>query len=235
MIIVYLSYFLHTHIIKRNSHGFKDYTVNDNETRLWQQLAKRYELRDEQLDQFKGYLDLLISWNKKMNLTTIIKPADIIRYHFEDSLKIMRAVSMNTVHSFADIGTGAGFPGIPIKILYPDKPLYLIEVNQKKISFLRAVITKLNLTNVEICSDDWRTFLRHSDYKIDLFCARASLQPEELIRMFKPTSPYKDATLVYWASATWKAVGMVWAHITREYPYTIGDKKRKLIVMNLPK
>ncbi len=198
---------------------------------LWDQFKSEYELTDHQVAQFQHCQELLIAWNKKMNLTAITKPADIMALHFKDSLAIGKAVDMNRITSVADIGTGAGFPGIAIKIKYPHIALYLIEVNQKKISFLEELIKQLTLTNVEIYSDDWRTFLRHTAGDVDLFCARASLQPEELVRLFKPSCAYKNATLVYWATELWKPSANVQKYVVREHKYTIEDKERKLVIM----
>ena len=214
-----------------NSHGFKDYAVKTTQMSLWDQFKSDYELTDHQVEQFKHCQELVIAWNKKMNLTAITKPEDIVALHFQDSLEIGKAITMNGVTSVADIGTGAGFPGIAIKIKYPDIGLYLIEVNQKKIMFLEELIKQLNLSNVEIYSDDWRTFLRHTSGDIDLFCARASLQPEELVRMFKPVSAYKKSKLVYWAAESWKPSAQVQKYITDEYHYSIKDKERKLVIM----
>lgn len=206
-----------------------------NELGSWKQFVQDFELSDVQSDQFQQYAELLLAWNKKMNLTAITDLDAIINLHFRDSLQIKHAIDMNKMVSVADVGTGAGFPGIPIKIMYPRLPLYLIEVNQKKMKFLHEVTTQLSLQNVELIDLDWRTFLRKADFSIDLFCARASLQPEELIRLFKPNSIYKNSTLVYWAVASWKSQGLVWAHVVREYAYTIDSKKRKLVVMQLQK
>lgn len=214
-----------------NSHGFKDYAVKTTQISLWDQFKDEYQLTDHQVEQFKQCQELLIAWNKKMNLTAITKPEDIMALHFQDSLELGKAVDMNDIASMADVGTGAGFPGIALKIKYPSIMLYLIEVNQKKITFLQELIKQLDLSGVEIYSDDWRTFLRHTSGDIDLFCARASLQPEELVRMFKPSSSYHNARLVYWASGDWKPSAEVKKYISDEHAYAIMEKKRKLVIM----
>ncbi len=187
-------------------------------------LAKKYGLTKVQTDTFNRYVELLIEWNNKFNLTAITNPADIIQYHFDDSLALSKYVDFTT-----DIGTGAGFPGIPLKILFPHLKSILIEVNNKKRTFLEHIIKEFNLDNVTIYPHDWRTFLRNTDFKIDYFFARASLQPEELVRIFKPTSVYKNSTLVYWASQKWIAGKAETAFIEKEIPYTIDDKQRKFV------
>jgi 16S rRNA G527 N7-methylase RsmG len=130
----------------------------------------------------------------------------------------------------ADVGTGAGFPGLALKIMYPQLPVLLIEVVQKKIEFLQAVIAACGLEGVEISGLDWRNFLRYPDYEIDLFVSRAALPTDELIRLFRPSCSYKNAQLVYWASKNWQPGSKEeTALMTQEFAYTVGGKSRKLV------
>jgi 16S rRNA (guanine(527)-N(7))-methyltransferase RsmG len=186
-------------------------------------------LTKTQTETFARYLELLIEWNKKFNLTAITDPNAIMQYHFNDSLALSEYVDFTTVQSTADIGTGAGFPGIPLKIMFPHLQTILIEVNNKKRTFLEHIIKEFKLENVIIYPHDWRTFLRNTNYNVDYFFARASLQPEELVRIFKPTSPYKDATLVYWASQQWVPEKIEAPFIKKEVIYTIDNKQRKFV------
>jgi len=204
---------------------------NVNIDDYWKEIIEGYRLSEKQTEQFKTYLSLIQDWNEKINLTAITDTPGIIKYHFIDSLMISNFVDFDQNKSICDIGTGAGFPGIPIKILRPDIKLILIEVNNKKIRFLQKVIANLQLENVEVCPLDWRTFLRQTAHDIDLFFARASLQPEELIRVFSPISPYKNATLVYWASRGWEASNKVIPFIEKQELYKIHNKKRKLVFL----
>jgi 16S rRNA (guanine(527)-N(7))-methyltransferase RsmG len=192
-------------------------------------LAKEYNLTKTQTNMFGQYLQLLVEWNNKFNLTAITDPKAIIQYHFNDSLALSKYIDFTTIQSTADIGTGAGFPGIPLKILYPHLHTTLIEVNNKKRSFLEHIIQEFKLDNVTVYPHDWRTFLRSTQYSIDYFFARASLQPEELVRIFKPTSAYKDAMLVYWASQQWVAEKIEAPFIEKEVSYTIDNKQRKFV------
>jgi|SRR4030095_7421744 len=194
-----------------------------------QHLINKYALTDELIIKFERYLECLIEWNKKFNLTTITDPAAICMSHFDDSLALMHYIDFNAIHCISDVGTGAGFPGIPLKILFPHITTILIEVNNKKRTFLEYIIKELDLKNVIIYPFDWRTFLRTTNYPIDYFFARASLQPEELIRIFKPTSPYKAALLIYWASHQWIPQKSTSTHITQEIHYTIDTIHRKFI------
>jgi 16S rRNA (guanine(527)-N(7))-methyltransferase RsmG len=202
--------------------------VNNTPIQL-SKLSSKYALTTEQTDKLSRYLKLLIEWNAKFNLTAITDPAAIIQYHFDDSLALAQHIDFNTIHSTADIGTGAGFPGIPLKILFPHLKTVLIEVNNKKRTFLAHIAQELELHDISIYAFDWRTFLRSADYKIDYFFARASLQPEELVRIFKPSSPYQDATLVYWASKQWVAEKIETPFVEKEVPYTIDTVQRKFV------
>lgn len=192
-------------------------------------LAKEYALTKAQTDMLGRYLELLVEWNNKFNLTAITNPTEIIQYHFNDSLALSKYIDFTTIQSTADIGTGAGFPGIPLKILFPHLHTILIEVNNKKRTFLEYIIKEFELDNVIIYPQDWRTFLRNTEYTVDYFFARASLQPEELVRVFKPTSVYKNAILVYWASKQWVAEKIEAPFITKEVFYTIDNKQRKFV------
>jgi len=204
--------------------------INDKRVRYaWETFVASEQLNEGQINQFKQYLSLLLEWNKIINLTAITDIVAIIRYHFQDSLQAVKAVDFTTIGSIVDVGSGAGLPGIPLKICYPHLFVVLIEVNRKKIAFLHTVIKTLKIKSIEVYSLDWRTFLRKTAYNIDMVCARASLKPEELIHMFKPSSPYKNATLLYWASEQWVPGKKEQPLVEKEMLYTIGDKKRKLI------
>lgn len=197
----------------------------------WQVFLQQEGLTQAQGDQFDVYAQLLVDWNTRMNLTAITDRRAIIDDHFCDSLAIGRFFNMSTVHTVADVGTGAGFPGIPLAIKYPHVQVVLIEVNEKKISFLQTIITILGLTDrVEIVPYDWRAFLRNLRKPIDIFLARASLKPAELIRLFSPSSMYKDALLIYWASITWQPHEKEKVFLARQHAYRCGSKSRKLVL-----
>ncbi len=196
----------------------------------WQNLAKEYQLTTHQIDQFQLYLVKLKLWNQSFNLTAITTDPEIINYHFADSLSLVALVDCNKLSVIADIGSGGGFPGLPLKIMFPHLQLVLIEVNGKKVQFLQKMVADLNLTGVTVVQRDWRTFLRVESRQIDLFCARASLQVEELLRIFKPTSIYQDSQLVYWAAADWQANSGAQKWLAQEHSYQVGDRKRKLIL-----
>jgi len=202
--------------------------TSNAEQKAWRDFQSAESLTDEQQKQFQTYAHLLAEWNKRINLTAINTIPDIITRHFRDSLSI-RPFLPGKPLAVADVGTGAGFPGIPIKIIRPDVTLILIEVNNKKIAFLQKVVNILRLENVHIFTQDWRTFVRSTDYSIDFFFARASLAPQELVRIFRSDGPYARATLVYFASQHWKPdeASAVW--MRGEEKYVIAGTPRRLI------
>lgn len=209
----------------------KDSVISNKD--IWQSFATNYSLTQEQVSLFCKYADMLQKYNEVVNLTAITDIEEIIYYHFQDSLSITPFINFRDIGSICDIGTGAGFPGLPIKIKYPHLKVVLIEVNSKKVEFLNKVIQELNLDNIEISTLDWRTFLRKTSYSIDLFFARASLHTDELLRLFSPISSYRGAKLVYWASKQYKPSEEDLLFFKKEESYKVGNKQRKLIFFSL--
>ncbi|MFA6050789.1 MAG: 16S rRNA (guanine(527)-N(7))-methyltransferase RsmG [Candidatus Paceibacterota bacterium] len=109
--------------------------------------TKNIDLGPKRLEHFKTYLTVLLEWNEKMNLTGIKDPEDIWRKHFLDSLTVLEAIPAST-RRVIDIGTGAGFPGLPLAIVRPDLEVVLLEATGKKVKFLEHVILTLGLKNV---------------------------------------------------------------------------------------
>jgi len=107
------------------------------------------KLNDTQIRQFEDYYQLLIEWNRVMNLTGITEYEEVNEKHFIDSLSIVKAIDPDNIHSLIDIGTGAGFPGIPIKIAFPHMKVVLLDSLNKRIKFLDQAIQKLELENIK--------------------------------------------------------------------------------------
>lgn len=201
--------------------------------KIWIEFQRELSLSSEELEKFKKYTVILREWNKKFNLTAITNLAGVIRQHFLDSLVLKKFVDLKKIESIADIGPGAGFPAIPLKILFPNLHVYLIEVNQKKQKFLRFLVDSLKLEKVEIVDIDWRTFLRKTEFNIDFFVTRASLHDIELIRIFKPACFYKNSQIIYWGSIDWLPYSKAEKYIKQEKIYKIGKKERKLVFFGL--
>lgn len=133
------------------------------------------ELTNRQIDQFNLYYELLVEKNKVMNLTAITEYSDVVRKHFVDSMMIYRSLDMYKIGSLCDVGTGAGFPGIPLKITYPHLHLTLVDSVGKRVAFLADVVEKLELENVETIHSRTEDLACNPKYreKYDLVTARA--------------------------------------------------------------
>ena len=107
------------------------------------------ELSDNQIEQFIKYKELLQEWNEKMNLTAITEDKEVIIKHFLDCMTINKVIDMNAQESVIDIGTGAGFPGLVIKIAFPHLGITLVDALKKRLNFLEVVIAELGLTGVK--------------------------------------------------------------------------------------
>jgi 16S rRNA (guanine527-N7)-methyltransferase len=135
-------------------------------------------LNKEQIKKFSQYLELLIQWNQKINLTSLKTPQEIITKHFLDSISCIKAIDkyINIEGiSIIDVGTGAGFPGVPIKIIRPSIRLFLLEARKKKTVFLEKVTEEINLQQVKILNGRAEAFGKCPDYreKYDIALSRA--------------------------------------------------------------
>jgi 16S rRNA (guanine(527)-N(7))-methyltransferase RsmG len=200
----------------------------------WQEVARIQVLTDKQKSQLERYSELLLQENEKFNLTAITDQAGVVRHHFLDSFMVGQKMDFSAITSIADVGTGAGFPGLALKVIYPHLKVLLIETNQKKQKFLRRVAAELGLSDVEVCPYDWRTFLRTTEGEIDLFVSRAALSTRELARVFKPSSAYNKCTLLYWASTGWEPEKDVAPLVQERWQYKIGSKDRVIAVLRKP-
>ena len=143
-------------------------------------------LTEEQLNNLDIYANFLIEYNKHTNLTAIKEMDDIYLKHFYDSLTIIKAIDLNKVNTLADIGCGAGFPSMVLKIVFPHLKITMIDSNNKKITFLNELIKKLNLTNIEalnVRSEEYA--LNHLD-AYDIVTARAVTTLPALIELCLP-------------------------------------------------
>ena len=105
-------------------------------------------LTSYQQEQLKKFYHLLISWNEKINLTRITSENEFYLKHFYDSLTITKVIDLNKVNTLCDVGTGAGFPGIVLKIVYPNLKITLVDALQKRVNYLNEIIKELDLSDI---------------------------------------------------------------------------------------
>lgn len=132
-------------------------------------------LEDKQYEQFIKYYELLIEWNQVMNLTAITEFGEVLTKHFIDSLSLANEIDLKKDLSIIDVGTGAGFPGIPLKIVYPSLNIVLLDSLNKRIKFLDAVINQLGLKGIKAVHGRAEEFGRNNEYReqFDLCLSRA--------------------------------------------------------------
>lgn len=141
-----------------------------------QQLAElEIKLSEKQKEQFHQYYELLVEWNKVMNLTGITEYDEVNEKHFVDSLSVKKVIDLEKIESVIDIGTGAGFPGIPLKIAYPHLHVVLLDSLQKRIKFLDTVIETLGLENIETLHGRAEDYAKKVEYReqFDICVSRA--------------------------------------------------------------
>ena len=141
------------------------------------QAAESYglALTEEQLSRFERYYELLIEWNQKMNLTAITEPREVAVKHMIDSFSAWDDSLFSPEASLVDVGTGAGFPGIPLKILYPELRLTLLDSLNKRIRYLQTVVEELGLTEVRCVHARAEEAARQKEYReqFDIAVSRA--------------------------------------------------------------
>ena len=145
-------------------------------------------LSEAQLAQFDAYLTLLLSWNERMNLTAVRTPHAIQIRHFLDSLSCAMVTGNLNGRALIDIGTGAGFPGLPLKILYPDLQLTLADSVVKKTKFLEAIVAELELDNVTVLAERAETLGQQPSHRAqyDWAVARGVVEMRALAEYLLP-------------------------------------------------
>lgn len=198
------------------------------------------ELDDTQIGQFLKYYEILVEWNSFMNLTGITEYEEVIQKHFVDSLALCKAINVNEAESLIDIGTGAGFPGIPLKIAYPHLQVTLLDSLQKRIKFLNEVVSQLGLNGVETIHGRAEDFAKPSMKResYDLCVSRAVANLASLSEYCLPYVkvggyfiPYKSGKIEEEMESSKKAVFLLGGKIEEEVKFMLpeSDISRSLI------
>lgn len=193
---------------------------------------KGMPITEEKMKQFEDYLSLLQEWNEKINLTAITEKEEAYLKHFYDSLTAGLYVDFSKgVHSLCDVGSGAGFPSIPLKIMYPDLQVTIVDSLKKRIGFLELLVEKLQLEGVSLYHDRAETFGQNKTFRdsFDFVTARAVARMSVLAELCLPITK-KNGTFI----------AMKAAHATEELDAakkaiaTLGGKVREDLSFELP-
>ena len=143
------------------------------------------KITDKQLAQLEQYYNILLEENKKYNLTSITNKEEVYLKHFYDSLTINKIINL-TNQSLCDIGTGAGFPGLVLKIVFPSLNITLVDATEKKCNFLKMVISKLNLKDINIINERAEIYSKEVREKYDIVTSRAVAPLKHLLEYSIP-------------------------------------------------
>ena len=196
------------------------------------------ELTDKQVSQFIKFYEMLVEWNKVMNLTGITEYDEVVMKHFVDSLSIVKVNGFDNVTTIIDVGTGAGFPGIPLKIVFPEMKITLLDSLNKRIKFLNAVIDELELENIETIHGRAEDFSKKEDYReqYDLCVSRAVANLSTLaeyclpfVRLGGKFISYKSGECENEVAAAKSAIFLLGGKVEDVYKFSIGEAQRAFI------
>lgn len=198
-------------------------------------------LSEKQLEQFRIYYEMLVEKNKVMNLTGITEWDEVLEKHFLDSISLIRAIDLNQELKVMDMGTGAGFPGIPLKIAFPNLKVTLADSLNKRIMFLQEVIDALGLENIEAIHGRAEDMARDKNYRqqYDLSVSRAVANLSTLSEYCLPFVKiggqfvsYKSGDCEEEVENSKKAVFILGGKIKEVIKFELGESGRSFIVID---
>lgn len=198
-------------------------------------------LSEEQILQFEKYFDMLIEKNKVMNLTAITEFDEVIEKHFLDSINLIRVTDLRAEKRIIDLGTGAGFPGIPLKIAFPNLHIVLADSLNKRIKFLKEVIDELSLENIEAVHGRAEDLAQKQEYreKFDYCVSRAVANLSTLseyclpfVKMGGQFISYKSGECEDEINSSKNAIKLLGGKIVNVEKFELGDSNRSFVVIN---
>ena len=198
-------------------------------------------LSEQQLEQFELYYDMLIEKNKVMNLTAITEFDEVLEKHFLDSVSLIRAVDLQQPLKVMDLGTGAGFPGIPLKIVFPNLKITLADSLNKRVLFLQEVIQALGLTDIEAVHGRAEDLAREKSQRqqYDLCVSRAVANLSTLSEYCLPFVKiggkfvsYKSGDCNEEVTNSKSAVFLLGGKITDTVKFDLGEAKRTFVILD---
>lgn len=189
-------------------------------------------LSDQQIQQFMKYYELLVEWNSFMNLTAITEFDEVCKKHFVDSVSLIKAMDLSKELSVIDIGTGAGFPGIPLKIVFPNLKITLLDSLNKRIKFLDTVIEELALANISTLHGRAEDFAKPGKLRetYDLCVSRAVANLSTLSEYCLPYVKvggffisYKSEKIDEESEAAKKAISILGGKVKDQVAFTLPD------------
>ncbi|BCR35315.1 16S rRNA (guanine(527)-N(7))-methyltransferase RsmG [Mariniplasma anaerobium] len=198
------------------------------------------QISDKQLSQFETYYEFLIEYNQITNLTRITDREEVFYKHFYDSLTLVKSIDMTNVRNLCDMGAGAGFPSIPLKILFPNLKITIIDSLGKRITFLKQLLKKLQITDVSIVYDRIENFALSNSEIFDVVTARALGKLPLILELGLPMTKIDGCFVAYKSSQYIDEVdqskqalkilgGQILNIVDIKLPYSHGD--RSLIVI----
>lgn len=193
-------------------------------------------ISDEQLNQFEKYYELLLFYNEKFNITAITEREEVIKKHFVDSVL---GVKLITGNKLIDVGSGGGFPALPIKIMKPEISLTMLEATGKKCEFLKTVAKELGLTDVTVINARAEELAKDSKYRESFDCgsARAVARLNTLLEYTMPFIKVGGQFVAYKGDAkeelleAQNAIKTLGGKVKEDYCYELDGAKRELIVI----
>lgn len=186
------------------------------------------KLSNYQLNQLEEYFKLLVSENKKYNLTSIINEEDVYLKHFYDSLTIVKIINLNN-QSMCDIGTGAGFPGLVLKIVFPELNVTLLDATNKKCKFLQNVIDELKLENITVINERAEEYSKKIREGYDIVTSRAVAPLKHLLEYSIPLLKVKGRFIALKSNLDAELIDI------ENYEKKLNIQKNKIIEFILPK